>query len=100
MRVYTPKTESRHMTRGRRRHVNEGRQPYVRPMYEDLVNRLCSKKENLAFTLPNGDLCAQHNAGKSMAVKFCQEGNNFTQQGRVCSADGLRALRGGWTSYV
>jgi len=75
--------------------TSTGASTLVRPMYDDLVNRLCSKKENLAFTLPNGDLCAQHNAGKSMAVKFCQEGNNFTQQGRVCSADGLRALRGG-----
>tara|TARA_B100001758_G_scaffold192036_1_gene169140 strand:+ start:358 stop:1929 length:1572 start_codon:yes stop_codon:yes gene_type:complete len=69
-------------------------------MYHDLVNRLCSKKENIAFTLPGGSLCAQHSAGKAMAVEFCQEGNNFTEQGKVCSASGLSALAaGGQATY-
>ena len=66
-----------------------------RPMYEDMVNRLCSKKENLSFALPGGSLCAQHNAGKGLAEGFCKEGNNFTNVPTVCSATGLSALSGG-----
>ena len=71
-----------------------------REMYEDLVNRLCAKKNNLAFTLPDGNLCAQHTAGKNLAEGFCKEGNNFTTQGKVCSVDGLRATAvGGQSTY-
>ena len=69
-----------------------------RPMYEDLVNRLCSKKENLTFALPGGSLCAQHNAGKGLAEGFCQEGNNFTSEPTVCSTTGLSAV-GGQATY-
>jgi len=69
-----------------------------RPMYEDLVNRLCSKKENLTFALPGGSLCAQHNAGKGLAEGFCKEGNNFTNVPTVCSATGLSAA-GGQATY-
>lgn len=69
-----------------------------RPMYEDLVNRLCSKKENLTFALPGGSLCAQHNAGKGLAEGFCKEGNNFTNVPTVCSAAGLSAA-GGQATY-
>ena len=69
-----------------------------RPMYEDLVNRLCSKKENLTFALPGGSLCAQHNAGKGLAEGFCKEGNNFTNVPTVCSTTGLSAA-GGQATY-
>jgi len=69
-----------------------------RPMYEDLVNRLCSKKENLTFALPGGSLCAQHNTGKGLAEGFCKEGNNFTNVPTVCSATGLSAV-GGQATY-
>jgi len=67
-------------------------------MYEDLVNRLCSKKENLTFALPGGSLCAQHNAGKGLAEGFCKEGNNFTGVPTVCSTTGLSAV-GGQATY-
>tara|TARA_Y100000996_G_scaffold121295_1_gene90949 strand:- start:22616 stop:24178 length:1563 start_codon:yes stop_codon:yes gene_type:complete len=69
-----------------------------RPMYEDLVNRLCAKKNNLTFKLPDGNLCAQHSAGKNLAKGFCQEGNNFTDVPTVCSASGLSAV-GGQATY-
>lgn len=69
-----------------------------RPMYEDLVNRLCAKKNNLTFKLPDGNLCAQHSAGKNLAKGFCQEGNNFTTVPTVCSASGLSAV-GGQATY-
>ena len=69
-----------------------------RPMYEDLVNRLCSKKENIAFTLPGGSLCAQHNAGRGLAEGFCKEGNNFINVPTVCSTTGLSAA-GGEATY-
>ena len=69
-----------------------------RPMYEDMVNRLCSKKENLSFALPGGSLCAQHNTGKGLAEGFCKEGNNFTNVPTVCSATGLSAV-GGQATY-
>ena len=85
-----PKTESKI------RQVEDGtRGKLNRPMYEDLVNRLCSKKENLTFMLPDRSLCAQHNAGKNLAEGFCKEGNNFTSVPTVCSAAGLSALSGG-----
>ena len=67
-------------------------------MYEDLVNRLCAKKNNLTFKLPDGNLCAQHSAGKNLAKGFCQEGNNFTTVPTVCSASGLSAV-GGQATY-
>ena len=69
-----------------------------RPMYEDLVNRLCAKKNNLTFKLPDGNLCAQHSAGKNLAKGFCQERNNFTTVPTVCSASGLSAV-GGQATY-
>ena len=69
-----------------------------RPMYEDLVNRLCAKKNNLTFKLPDGNLCAQHTAGKNLAKGFCEEGNNFTTVPTVCSASGLSAV-GGQATY-
>ena len=71
-------------------------------MYHDLVDRLCSKKENIAFQLPHraGTYCAHHTKGKDMAVQFCKEKDsggryNFTEQGKVCSASGLSALAAG-----
>ena len=73
-----------------------------RPMYEDLVNRLCAKKNNLTFKLPDGNLCAQHSAGKNLAKGFCQERDGtsykFVTVPTVCSASGLSAV-GGQATY-
>ena len=68
------------------------------PMYEDLVNRLCAKKDNLGFKLPNGDLCAHHEVGRNLAVEFCKEGTNFTAKTKVCSPTGLSSV-GGQATY-
>ena len=73
-----------------------------RGMYEDLVNRLCSKKENLAFGIPgtgnSNKLCAHHNAGKNLAKGFCQERDGtsykFVTVPTVCSITGLQAAGG------
>ena len=43
----------------------------TRPMYEDMINRLCSKKENLGFRLPNGLICAEQSITTNLAKKYC-----------------------------
>ena len=67
-------------------------------MYQDMVNRVCSKKVNLAFTVAPGVLCAQHAAGRTLAEGFCKEGTNFTSVPNVCSVAGLSAA-GGQATY-
>ena len=51
----------------------------------DMINRVCNKTENLAFTINQGELCAHHQQGKAIATAYCQTGNNFITDTAVCN---------------
>ena len=68
----------------------------TRPMYEDMINRLCSKKENLGFRLPNNTICAEHSGGVGLAKNYCLEGENLVTNKNVCNKE---KLPGGSATY-
>ena len=51
----------------------------------DMINRVCNKTGNLAFTINQGELCAHHQQGKAIATAYCQTGNNFITDTAVCN---------------
>ena len=51
----------------------------------DMINRVCNKTENLAFGIPNGQLCAHHQEGRAIATAYCKTGTNFTTDTAVCN---------------
>lgn len=59
----------------------------TRPMYEDMINRLCAKKENLGFGLPGGTICAERDANRNLAKNYCLEGENMVTNKTVCDKD-------------
>jgi hypothetical protein len=66
------------------------------PMVTDMINRLCVKEENLAFSLPTGGVCAEHEQGREIAKQFCSDGENILTETEICSAD---VLTGGQSTY-
>jgi hypothetical protein len=66
------------------------------PMVTDMINRLCVKEENLAFSLPTGGVCAEHEQGRQIAKDFCLDGDNILNETEICSAD---VLTGGQATY-
>lgn len=66
------------------------------PMVTDMINRLCVKEENLAFSLPTGGVCAVHEQGRQLAKDFCGKGANILNETEICSPD---VLTGGSSTY-
>lgn len=66
------------------------------PMVTDMINRLCVKEENLAFSLPTGGVCAEHEQGRQIAKDFCLDGDNILNETEICSA---AVLTGGQATY-
>ena len=71
-----------------------------RPMYEDMVNRLCSKKENIGFNLPNNTICAEHSAAARLAEDYCLESDHMETKKEVCNKETLPGKSATYTKLL
>jgi hypothetical protein len=72
----------------------------TRPVYDDMINRLCAKKENLGFGLPDNTICAEHSAGVNLAKNYCLEGENMVTNKTVCNKEKLPGRSATYTDIL